>query len=264
MKWFSFLFIVGFALWLRVPYLSRPLYYDEICRANPISSYPLIEAITSQSKASITLGVAVLSRALAEIFGNTELVLRSLPFICGMLLLVIGYRLQIKVSSRTTGILTAFIFSFFSVYASYSIEFKPYTLEACSVLALFLLFSRYVRLPTVTNLLLLFLISLAGLFLAAPLVFAFPALYGYLLTLSLRRRQHRSLIISLVAVLLAASLGHYLLILLPQIDDHLYRQANAGFPRGYGITALLTFALDQLGAMYSYAVYPVLSRLSWK
>lgn len=86
------------------------------------------------------LGFLLSIKLLAFIFGSSELALRLIPFIAGILLLPLAYKFAIKEFNEKF----ACVFLFFIVCSDpllfYSIQFKQYSLEA--VIALYLIYKR--------------------------------------------------------------------------------------------------------------------------
>ncbi|MDR2580632.1 MAG: hypothetical protein LBC85_06540 [Fibromonadaceae bacterium] len=86
------------------------------------------------------LGFLLSVKILAHIFDSSELILRLIPFIAGVLLLPLAYKFAVKEFNEKF----ACVFLFFIVCSDpllfYSIQFKQYTVEA--FIALFLIYKR--------------------------------------------------------------------------------------------------------------------------
>ena len=184
------------------------LWLDEAVWAMNLTERPLAQNLIRPP------GFILVSKTLAAIFSPTETVLRALPWLAGIVAIVVSP----WVAKRLFGSLTSRLF-FVAVIAlnpcaiDFSKEFKPYSIGLLLHLLLIPFALRYVERRRNRDLgWVLGLATLGSLF-AQDLIFAFPGLFlvlGY--DAFKHRREHLPVIAGGAAVLILILLGQYFLL----------------------------------------------------
>lgn len=145
--WSAYIFtiLVGIALRLRQYLAVRSLWLDEAFLANNILSRSysaLLQKLDNNQLAP--LGFLLSEKAISKIFGGSEIILRTLPFIAGIssvLLLAIMAR---KILSKPGQILAILLFSISAPLIYYSNELKQYIFDVLCFLLVVNVYLEYI------------------------------------------------------------------------------------------------------------------------
>jgi len=163
-RWIPWLIIIlGIILRLDQYLFNRSLWLDEAFLAVNVierSFLGLFVAPLEYSSHIIPPGVLVMAKLSMTLFGNSDLVLRLFPFVCGSLSLILFYYLAKAYLSARAVPIALFFFAISEALIFYSSEFKEYSSDVLIVIALFLL-AHYIR-NHCLNFERLFLLAIAG------------------------------------------------------------------------------------------------------
>jgi len=233
--------VISFGIIIRlVVYLeNRSFWTDEISLA-----MNMVELNWSQLHEPLHYGQAApllflyLTKAIAELFGISEMTLRFIPFLGGCLALVVFHYLAREMLSKQAALLAValLVFSRYSIY--YSAEFKQYSTDLlCTAIILLLAIKAYKSEYKVSNIALLSLTGFTLIWLSHTSIFILAgsglALFLYLVTnKELYSNNYSSKIISLLimgTVWLASFSLHYFLVLNNSAHDMFYDYWANGF-----------------------------------
>ena len=126
----ALLIIIGFLIRLRQYLANRCLWTDEAALALNILKLDYKELLSPlfNGQAAPPLFL-LLTKLFTKIAGCSELVLRFVPFVSGIIALILFYPLALNFLGKKTVPLAMVIFAFSSSAIYYSTEFKQYSLE---------------------------------------------------------------------------------------------------------------------------------------
>ncbi len=179
--------IIAFGIILRLDqYLfNRSLWLDEAFFVNNIVDRTFFELFIPPLEYSshiIPPGLLVMAKLMITLFGNSDLILRLFPLVCGIISLVLFYQVaKIYISAQAVP-LALFFFAISDRLIYYSSEFKQYSNDVMIVLILLIL-ANYLRTSplTLTKLLLLTIVGSLVLWFSYPAVFILATIGIYLL-----------------------------------------------------------------------------------
>lgn len=179
--------IIVFGIILRLDqYLfNRALWLDEAFFANNIVDRTFFELFIPPLEYSSHImppGFLAMVKLMIILFGNSDLILRLFPLICGIISLVLFYQVaKIYISAQAVP-LALFFFAISDSLIYYSSEFKQYSNDVMIVLILLIL-ADYLRTSplTVAKLLLLTIVGSLVLWFSHPAVFILATIGIYLL-----------------------------------------------------------------------------------
>src|SRR5688572_16561708 len=119
--------IVALALLLRLPGFNESVWYDELWSTRVIlESFPaLLKVIATDAHPPF---YAVVMFAWIRLFGDSEISIRLLPLLCGLLTIVLVARLAIAYGGPRAGPVAAFILAISPPHIWYSQEARQYSL----------------------------------------------------------------------------------------------------------------------------------------
>ena len=162
-------------------YLARiPLWLDEIMLGYSFTDYSLSKILTNGleafQKAPPLFSFAVLT--IRKLFGINELTLRFIPYLSGILSILIFYILIKKNINSKLGIITCLtLFSFCTPLIYFSAEFKPYGWDVFICILLLLSYEHInFNNASLTKILLYTAGTISLIFLSFPTIFLIPAI----------------------------------------------------------------------------------------
>jgi 4-amino-4-deoxy-L-arabinose transferase-like glycosyltransferase len=140
-SWFFLSIILLLSILLRIPNLNESLWYDEV----NYSTYVWLENPLRLLKIVAWDPAAPFYRAFMflwiRLFSDSELSVRMVPLLCGILSILLTYILASRLFERKTAFLASFLLSISPVHIWYSQEATPYSMTL--FLLLLSLFSYY-------------------------------------------------------------------------------------------------------------------------
>ncbi|EDN70271.1 conserved hypothetical protein, membrane [Beggiatoa sp. PS] len=203
-RWLPWLIIAfGFILRLDQYLFNRSLWLDEaffVVNVVERTFLGLFDAPLEYSSHIMPPGVLVMAKLSITLFGNSDLVLRLFPFICGTVSLVLFYYLAKAYISAAAVPIALFFFAISEALIFYSSEFKQYSSDVMIVIALFLL-ANYIRTHSLTfeRMLLLAVAGMVAVWFSHTSVFILATIGIYIALPYLLNKQWKSLI-DLVAI----------------------------------------------------------------
>lgn len=188
--------------------------------------------------------------ALAQVFGGSEVVLRSLSLLLGMGTVLLFWPLARRLAPPAAAWLGLAAVAASPVLVYFSKELKQYSGDAFFAVLLALLAERLQERPGVGRLALLTAAGVAGLGYSHPLIFVLPAVLAAL-ALSLPRPWRRRLALVGLAWGLAF-LGYYQIFFARQVDPQLVGYWTKDFPDFTGSLAFLGWLGGALGRYFHY------------
>lgn len=189
------LVLLGAVLRLRQAVFNRSLWLDEALLANNVVQRPL-DTLLGEPLASnqgAPAGFLALTDLLTTALGPTDLVLRLVPVVSGVLALLVAYRLSLLVLGSPAGRATFIgLMAAAPVLVYYASEFKQYSSDVLVSLVILWAGLRYDQNrhgPAV-----LAAVGAVGLWFSHPAVFTLAAVGAVLAVEALRRRQWRALL----------------------------------------------------------------------
>jgi uncharacterized membrane protein len=201
LPWFIIAF--GFILRLDQYLFNRSFWLDEAFFVSNVidrSFLGLFEAPLEYSSHIIPPGVLVMAKLSITLFGDSDLVFRLFPFICGTVSLVLFYYLAKAYISEAAVPIALFFFAISEALIFYSSEFKQYSSDVMIVIALFLL-AHYIRTHTLNfeRMLLLAIAGMVAIWFSHVSVFILATIGLYIALPYLLNKQWKSLI-DLIAI----------------------------------------------------------------
>ncbi|MHC4078773.1 MAG: glycosyltransferase family 39 protein, partial [Planctomycetota bacterium] len=132
------LVLVGLGLVLRLPRLDQSVWFDEVYVSDQVlGSWPLLlKAIYVDIHPPLYF---VFMGCWIGLFGDSEISMRLPPLLCGLLSILLIYKLGERLVDRRTGLVAALLLSTSPVHVWYSIEARPYAVMILLTLAAALL-----------------------------------------------------------------------------------------------------------------------------
>ncbi len=181
----------------------------------------------------------------ASVFGAYEWAVRLFPFLCGLLTLVLFYKLLLKLNLLKGGVYSLLLFASGLIYLRYATEFKQYASDQLTTVCLLLAVLEYG--PTILSrgkfVFLWMLFGFLAIWTSMPSVFILAGIGCYFLIQawkSDRRRQLITTILIVIAFWISQFAANYILFLKPSIGSE-YLQ---NWHRGYFLVAFPTTADD--------------------
>lgn len=179
--------IIAFGIVLRLDqyFFNRSLWLDEAFFANNVVNRTFFELLIPPLEYTghiMPPGLLIMAKLMITLFGNSDLILRLFPLICGIIALVLFYQVaKIYISARAVP-LALFFFAISDSLIYYSSEFKQYSNDVVVALILLIL-ADYLRTSPLTfaKLLLLTLVGSLVLWFSHPAVFTLATIGIYLL-----------------------------------------------------------------------------------
>jgi hypothetical protein len=198
------LFIVALGLWLRARgffWMVPAFWVDECQWANFLMEKPLVELLIRPP------GFMAVTKVIAAIFGPSEMALRALPFVAGVLAVAFAPSLARRLFSASPArLLFVAIIALHPCATSFAKEFKPYEVSLTLHLALILLTLRYAETRRARDLAWALGFAFAGGPFAQDLVFAFPGVFLVLGYEAFRHQRRHLPAIAVTAVAIMAML----------------------------------------------------------
>lgn len=244
---------------LRLPYITKPFWYDEVWRIGSISEKYFLFFILRQKEAPISLGLALVTKLMITLFGNTEISARLFIMILGILIPSFAFLIVKKFSRNSAlALFSMLIFTFFPACIIHSTELKPFVIEVFAIFLLFFFFDKFWRENTPVNLFRLALVILLGLFFATPIIFFFPVVFAMLFWKFLRSRDFNNLIkvAALSGTTLFLSFLYYKFYLSPQTGSGLFEYWSSEFSNNSGVLNYLGFLANSLFEIFRQNVFP--------
>jgi len=240
--------LMGLAVLWRLSDLgARNLWSDEAWVALAVLKPTVREALTAGQSTPpfYLLGV----RLLAQVFGGSEVVLRSLSLAFGVGTVVLFWPLARRLASPAAAWLGLAAVTAAPVLVYFSKELKQYSGDAFFAVLVCLLAERFLQRPGPGRLTLLALSGAVGLGFSHPLIFVLPAVA--LAAYAGAPVWRRSLLA--VAGLWAASfLGYYLIFFRHQVNPELVSYWSGEFPDFSSLPAFLTWLAGALARYFHY------------
>lgn len=140
------LILLGLILRLRHYLQNRSFWLDENCAALSIThrSFPdiLSHIPLSPDFAEPPLFFSLIEKLNVTLLGNTEMVLRLVPFVCGVVSILAFSLLLKRFTTRRFGLVALALFTFNDSLIYYAAELKQYSLDVLSAIFLFYLADR--------------------------------------------------------------------------------------------------------------------------
>ena len=135
-------------------------------------------------------GFLIITKFIITLFGNTDFVLRLLPFLCSILSLWLFYQLAKATISATAVPLALFLFATSASLIYYATQFKQYSSDITITLVLLILAVQLLK-SVVTNnkLLWLAVVGILAVWFSHPAAFILAAIGSYSLTFYLLNKQ---------------------------------------------------------------------------
>jgi hypothetical protein len=205
----AFCLAIGF--WLRARgflYDVPSMWVDECGWAMMLMDLPLRELLIRPP------AFMALSKVLAATFGPTEMALRSLPWLGGLLALIVSPLLARRLfTAPAARLLFVAIIALHPVATDFSKEFKPYSLSLALHLVLMLFTLRYVTERRKKDLAFLLGSAAIGVLFAQDLLFALPSVFLLIGWSAFKEdRRHLRAIVLVAVVIIATLLLQYFLI----------------------------------------------------
>ncbi len=145
--WASVIIAIGVVLRVRQYLANRSLWLDELWLANSILSSGFAELAEPLPNAQTApVGFLWIVKGLTVAFGSSETVLRLVPLVAGSVLLPLVYIGASPLAGRGVAAMAVALLAFEKRHLNWSLELKPYALDAVVAFALVLLFVRAVKL----------------------------------------------------------------------------------------------------------------------
>jgi len=241
--------IFGAAIYFRLSELgSRNLWTDE--------AWVALAAMQPTAKAALAAGQStppfylLTIWAMVQLWGQSEMVLRSLSWLFGVGTLVLVWRFSRRLVEAPAALLALAAVAFSPIMVYYSKELKQYSGDAFFALGVLWLTERLQARQGRQGWLALALAGVVGLGFSQPLIFTLPVA-GAVLWVTLPQGQ-RLRLASLGAVWLLTAAGYYLLFIRGGIDRELVSYWIQDFP---DFSGLLPFFRWLGPALYRYFWY---------
>ncbi|MDO9531750.1 MAG: glycosyltransferase family 39 protein [Deltaproteobacteria bacterium] len=241
--------IFGVAIYFRLYDLgSRNLWTDEawvaLAAMQPTAKEALAAGQSTPPFYLLTLW------ALVQLWGHSEMVLRSLSWLFGVGTLCLIWRFSRRLVEVPAALLALAAVAFSPIMVYYSKELKQYSGDAFFAIGVLWLTERLRARGGRQGWLALALAGVVGLGFSQPLIFTLPVA-GAVLWVSLPQAQ-RSRLVLLGGVWLLAAAGYYLLFIQREIDPELVAYWTQDFP---DLSGLLAFFRWLGPALYRYFWY---------
>jgi 4-amino-4-deoxy-L-arabinose transferase-like glycosyltransferase len=241
--------IFGVAVYFRLSELgSRNLWTDEAWVALAVMKPTATEALAAGQSTPPFYLLTVW--AMVQLWGHSELVLRSLSWLFGVGTLGLIWRFSRSLAAVPAALLALAAVAFSPIMVYYSKELKQYSGDAFFAVGLLWLTERLQARKGGQGWLALALAGVVGLGYSQPLIFTLPVVWA-VLWVTLPRGQ-RPRLFCLGGVWLLAAAGYYLLFIRREIDPELVAYWTQDFP---DLSGLLPFFRWLGPALYRYFWY---------
>jgi hypothetical protein len=227
--------VLGFLLRLEQYLFNRSLWFDEAGLArNILARGPLALMRPLDYGQGAPILFLFLVKGTTSIFGSSEYALRLIPFIMGIIGLLLFYQTARLYLDRLYVPLAVFIFAFCYELVYYSAELKQYSTDVAVALLLYYLFLRLLSRSESQKMEpgLLGLAGCAALFLSHPAVFVLAGIACATLVLAARRQLRlslRTLSFCLVSWLVCVAVNYVLFIKPLSASQDLHNYWEEGF-----------------------------------
>ncbi len=199
LHWLPWLIIaLGFILRLDLYLLNRSLWLDEAFIAVNFLDKSLIQLLQPPLDYShymnTSLGFMVMANLSVTLFGNSDLILRLFPFVCGVASLWLFYQMAKAYISPKAVPLALLFFAISGSLIHYASEFKQYSSDVTIAILLFLLAAYVLKHTlTITRILLLALVGSLAVWFSHSSAFILAVIGGYLIVFYGFERQWKSM-----------------------------------------------------------------------
>jgi hypothetical protein len=198
-------------------------------------------------------GFILVSKALAVQLGPTETVLRTLPWLAGVVATIASPWLARRLySSSTSRLFFVAIIALNPCAIDFSKEFKPYSIGLLLHMSLILLTLRYVETKRTRDLGLVLGAAVVGCLFTQDLVFTFPGLFALLAWEAFRTKQgHLPWVAAAAGTLIALLLAQYFLLWshLPKDGSEYWGNKYQVFYNGKGADSYFGWSLERFRDM---------------
>ena len=212
--------IIALGLILRVDQylLNRSLWLDEAFIAVNFLDQSLIQLLQPPLDYShymnISLGFLAMGKLSVTLFGNSDLILRLFPFVCGVASLWLFYQMAKAYVSPKAVPLALLFFAISDSLIYYASEMKQYSSDVTIAILLFLLVAYVLKQSlTISKILLLALVGTLAVWFSHSSAFILAAIGGYLIVCYGFERQWKSMFtIAIISLMwLCSFLAMYLM-----------------------------------------------------
>jgi uncharacterized membrane protein len=205
---------IGIVLRLRQFLFDRSLWEDESMLAlNIINRSPVELLKPLDNNQGAPLGFLLLEKLATLFLGSSEMALRLLPFVCGIVSIFLFKAVSSRFLIPTAVPIAVALFAILDPLIYYSAEVKQYSCDVAIALLLYLLADSLLEAPSrVTRIVVFSVIAAIAIWFSHPIVFILAGMGISILWVSIRNSDRRSLFLLFVpgVVLLGSFLVFYL------------------------------------------------------
>jgi hypothetical protein len=194
-------------------------------------------------------GFILVSKGLAVLFGPTETVLRTLPWLAGVAATIASPALARRLyTASTSRVFFVAVIALNPCAIDFSKEFKPYSVGLLLHFGLIMLALRYLETRATKDLGLVLGTAVVGCLFTQDLVFTFPGLFAVLGWEAFRvKRSHLPWVLAVAGVLILILLAQYLFLWrhLPKDGTEYWGNKYRVFYTGKGASNYLSWSLER-------------------
>ncbi|MBB5436369.1 uncharacterized membrane protein (DUF485 family) [Pedobacter sp. AK017] len=179
---------------------NRSLWMDEVylCSTFIKTSYSHLATAALDYGQKAPIGFLWLVKLSVDLFGYTEMVLRSIPFIAGIVSILIFYQVCKYFLSKAGQIVALSIFCFAPALIYHSVEIKQYSMECLATVVALYLYVCYAHKITLKNNLCWGIFGALMIWFSFPIIFILAGIIGGISLNYLLKRDWKSLLPKLI------------------------------------------------------------------